>query len=132
MIDAGTAVTVDWIDGTGAFAGGTILPGPGLMSTALHEHTALLPLIEVPTEVPVVPGTTTRLAIEAGVFWAVVGGVWGVVAAYARRFDATPAVFLTGGSASLIAAVPVGSAQLCPLLTLEGIRLAARSPARKR
>jgi type III pantothenate kinase len=129
VIDAGSAVTVDWIDENGAFLGGAILPGFGPMSKALHDYTALLPLVEVPKQVPTVPGTATPAAIEAGVFWAVVGGVWALVAAYGRRFDASPQVFLTGGDASLIAAMPLGSARVCPLLTLDGVRLAARTSA---
>ena len=127
VIDAGSAVTVDWIDETGAFAGGAILPGFGLMAKSLHDYTALLPMIELPKQMPAVPGLTTVPAIEAGVFWAVVGGVRGLVAAYARRFDAFPEVFLTGGDAPLIAATPLDSARVCPLLTLDGIRLAARA-----
>jgi len=45
VIDAGTAITVDFIDGQGAFCGGCILPGVQLMADALHEHTAALPKI---------------------------------------------------------------------------------------
>ncbi len=125
VIDAGSAITVDWIDDSGAFCGGAILPGFGLMASALHEHTALLPLIEVPKQVPALPGTSTIAAIEAGVFWAAVGGVWELVAAYSRRFDTSPEVFLTGGDATLLAAVGRDSARLYPLLTLDGVRIAA-------
>lgn len=45
VIDAGTAITVDFIDGRGAFCGGCIIPGVQLMADALHEHTAALPKI---------------------------------------------------------------------------------------
>ena len=125
VIDAGSAVTVDWVDEAGAFAGGAILPGIALMAKSLHDYTALLPLIDVPKQVPVVPGTTTPTAIEAGLFWAVAGGIWALVAAYSRRFDGTPEVYLTGGDAPLLAAATLGPARLVPLLTLSGVRLAA-------
>lgn len=46
IIDAGSAVTVDLVDGDGAFAGGVIMPGLRLMSKALHDYTALLPLVD--------------------------------------------------------------------------------------
>jgi type III pantothenate kinase len=126
VIDAGSAVTVDWIDEAGAFAGGAILPGFGLMARCLHDYTALLPLIEVPKQMPPVPGKATASAIEAGIFWSVAGGVWGLVAAYGRQFDASPEVFLTGGDSALIASTPLGTGRLCPLLTLNGVQLAAK------
>lgn len=47
VIDAGTAVTVDFVDGEGVFQGGAIAPGLGMMFTALHEHTAALPLVSI-------------------------------------------------------------------------------------
>jgi type III pantothenate kinase len=130
VIDAGSAVTVDWIDEAGAFAGGAILPGIALMGKSLHDYTAMLPWADVPKQVPAVPGTGTVAAIQAGVFWAVAGGVWALVAAYSRRFDASPEVFLTGGDAALLAAATLGPARLVPLLTLSGLRLAAITPAR--
>ncbi len=45
VIDAGTAVTVDFVDGAGVFQGGAIAPGLNMMLRALHEHTAALPLL---------------------------------------------------------------------------------------
>src|SRR5712692_3768375 len=48
IIDAGSAVTVDWVDETGAFRGGAIFPGFALMAQALHTYTALLPQVGVP------------------------------------------------------------------------------------
>src|SRR5690349_10922792 len=47
VIDAGTAITVDFVDGEGVFQGGAIAPGVNLMLRALHEHTAALPMIDV-------------------------------------------------------------------------------------
>ena len=128
-IDAGSAVTVDWVDETGAFCGGAIMPGFGLMAKALHDYTALLPLIEPPQDIPAVPGVATIPAIQAGVFWAVVSGVWGLVTAYARHYDATPEVILTGGDGPLIGVTCPGPARIVPLLTLDGVRLAAQAPA---
>jgi type III pantothenate kinase len=57
VIDAGTAVTVDFIDSWGVFQGGVIAPGVGAMLKAMHETTSALPLIEVPrSTTPVAPG----------------------------------------------------------------------------
>src|SRR5262249_30985491 len=40
IIDAGSAVTVDWVDKKGTFRGGAIFPGFYLMAKALHDYTA--------------------------------------------------------------------------------------------
>ena len=45
VADAGSALTVDVCDDTGAFLGGAIAPGAGMMLKALHERTAKLPLV---------------------------------------------------------------------------------------
>jgi type III pantothenate kinase len=124
VIDAGSAVTVDWVDETGAFHGGAILPGLRLMAQALHEHTALLPLIDPPRQPPPLPGKATPAALAAGVYWAVAGGVMGLIAEYGRCAAGLPEVYLTGGDASaLLPALP--AARHWPEMTLEGVRLTA-------
>jgi type III pantothenate kinase len=124
VIDAGSAVTVDWLDEEGAFQGGAILPGFRLLSQALHDYTALLPLVEPPRQPPPLPGKSTPAAIEAGVYWAAAGGIAALIAAYAQRAGKEPEVFLTGGGApALLPALP--SARHWPEMTLEGIRLTA-------
>jgi type III pantothenate kinase len=123
LIDAGSAVTVDWLDETGAFAGGAILPGLRLMALALHEHTALLPLIDMPAGPPPLPGTSTPEAMAAGVFWSVAGGTRALVDEMAVRAGVRPDVFLTGGDGPLLHPVLGPDAQLWPAMTLEGIRL---------
>lgn len=127
IIDAGSAVTVDWVDAEGAFCGGAIFPGPRLMAQALHEHTALLPVVAVQSANPALPGTATRDAIEAGVFWAVAGGIKALVRQLIANAGA-PAkrtIFLTGGAARLLAPAIDTDVALWPEMTLEGIRLTA-------
>lgn len=46
VIDAGTCITYDVISRDGVFLGGVISPGVQLRLTAMHEHTARLPMIE--------------------------------------------------------------------------------------
>jgi type III pantothenate kinase len=126
VVDAGSAVTVDWVDRDGAFAGGAILPGLRLMALALHEHTALLPLIEV-SSVPSLPGTSTPAAMAAGIFWSVAGGVRALIEQFAAQAGTGPDVFLTGGDGPLLHAALGPTAQLWPTMTLEGIRLAVEA-----
>jgi type III pantothenate kinase len=127
VIDAGSAVTVDWVDEDGAFGGGAIFPGLRLMAQALHEHTALLPLVTIERANPRLPGMSTTTAIEAGVFWAVVGGIQALTEQLASRAAVTPEVFLTGGDAPVLHTGLHGDFQMWPNMTLEGIRLAAEA-----
>jgi type III pantothenate kinase len=127
LIDAGSAVTVDWLTEEGSFAGGVIFPGVRLMILALHEHTALLPLIETPDRLPGLPGTSTREAMAAGVAWAAAGGVRLVVERYRHQSFVPPHVFLTGGDGPLLHGALGASVEPWPDMTLEGIRLTAES-----
>jgi type III pantothenate kinase len=125
IVDAGSAVTVDWVDENGAFAGGAILPGLRLLTLALHEHTALLPLIEVPPGPPALPGTSTPAAMAAGVFWAAAGGIRALIGELTARAGSRPDVFLTGGDGPVLHAALGPEVQHWPAMTLEGIRLAS-------
>ena len=126
VIDAGSAVTVDLLDREGAFVGGAIVPGLRLMAKALHDYTALLPLIPPPDKRPAVPGTATPSAMEAGIFWAVSGGIEALLRQYRLYCGSTMEVFLTGGDGPLLHAV-LPEAHLWPEMTLEGIRLSAEA-----
>jgi type III pantothenate kinase len=133
LVDAGSAVTVDWLDADGTFCGGSILPGLRLMAEALHDYTAMLPLLQVHEPAPL-PARSTTTAMQAGIFYAVAGGI----AAIAERLAAScpqADVFLTGGDAgklegSLREMLPssLGSSlRVVPWLTLDGVRIAAEA-----
>jgi type III pantothenate kinase len=127
VVDAGSAVTVDFVDGNGAFRGGSIFPGLRLMCQALHDHTALLPLIQVTQPLPPVPATSTPTAMEAGVYWAVTGGIDALVRRLQAAAGVVPDVFLAGGDAALLEPGLQTRALVWPLITLEGIRMAAEA-----
>jgi type III pantothenate kinase len=132
LVDAGSAVTADWLDEGHVFRGGAIFPGIRLMAEALHNYTALLPLVEVREPVPDLPGKSTAEAMEAGIFVAVLGGVREAVRRYAERAKGPPQVFVTGGDAGLLlkgvgpgAPGPWATAVHWPNQTLEGILYSA-------
>jgi type III pantothenate kinase len=127
IVDAGSAVTVDWLDESGAFSGGAIFPGVRLMAKSLHEHTALLPLVSVQSEPPELPGTSTPDAIKAGIHSAVVGGVRHLIERLGAQARSRAKVFVTGGDGALVAGSLGEHAVLWPEMTLEGIRLAAEA-----
>lgn len=133
VIDAGTAVTVDLLSPAGAFVGGAIFPGRRLMAGALHDYTALLPLVAGAATTPPPVGANTAAAIEAGIHHAVAGGInqlirWQLAAHYPRVDPPVrPAVFLTGGDATLLENSIDNRALLWPEMTLEGLRISAEA-----
>ena len=136
LVDAGSAVTVDWLDERHVFRGGAIFPGVRLMARALHDYTALLPEITVGPSAPPLPGRSTVPAMQAGVFWAVLGGVE-TIARRMSRPESPPHVFLTGGDAEWIVEALGDNSDppwlhgfektLWPEQTLEGIRISAEA-----
>lgn len=125
VVGAGTAVTVDWLDPEGIFRGGAILPGLRLMTQALHDYTALLPIVPIPEESPPIPGTSTAGAIQAGIYHAVIGGIRSLHDQLRRLSNSPPHLFLTGGDGPLLHRAMPETTELWPLMTLEGIRLTA-------
>ncbi|MDZ4756153.1 MAG: type III pantothenate kinase [Phycisphaerae bacterium] len=126
VIDAGTAVTVDFIDGEGTFHGGAIAPGVSLQLKSLHEHTDALPLIQfrVPDGEPW--GRNTSEAMLRGVYEGVRGLVWRLVERYSESYGAFPLVIATGGDAEALFAGDELVNRIVPDLTLYGMALAAR------
>jgi type III pantothenate kinase len=128
IIDAGSAVTVDAVDASGAFLGGAILPGMRLMGEALHDYTALLPRVGVPQLPPDWPGKDTESAVAAGIYWAVAGGGRTLLDRWSASLSVKPRVFLTGGDGPRLASA-FPEAEIWPAMTLEGIRLSAEAIA---
>lgn len=99
VVDAGTAITADFIDGQGVFHGGAILPGIGMMLSALHERTAALPSLKYERIDPESndPGRQTDSAMMLGVTAAACGSVRWLTERYAEFFEGYPKVVATGG-----------------------------------
>jgi type III pantothenate kinase len=122
VVSCGTAVTVERILADGTWQGGAIAPGMGPMAKALHLMTAQLPEV-APREAPEPFGRSTVPAIEAGVFWGVVGAIRELVTRQAVGLDSTPWLIWTGGDAWTFARwVEWPGAIVVPHLVLEGLR----------
>jgi type III pantothenate kinase len=102
LVGVGSAVTVDWLDEAHVFRGGAIFPGLGLMARALHEHTALLPRVTVLQPLPPLPGSGTIPAMQAGIFWAVAGGIAMISRNYCDQSSTPPRLFVTGGDGEFV------------------------------
>ncbi|MCC6421290.1 MAG: type III pantothenate kinase [Gemmataceae bacterium] len=127
LVDAGSAVTVDWVDAEGTFRGGAIFPGLRLMAQALRDYTALLPLVQPTRPCPDLPGVTTTQAIEGGIYYAVAGGINRLINVLCARSPGEAHVFLTGGDAALLRPVLDERAEYWPEMTLEGLRHSAEA-----
>jgi len=96
VIDAGTAITYDFIDDKGQFHGGNISPGIRMRLQALHSLTGRLPLVDPDGEIKAL-GQTTEEAIRAGVFKGVEFEMLGYVEQMSIQYP-NLLVFLTGGN----------------------------------
>jgi type III pantothenate kinase len=126
VVDAGTAVTVDFVDGAGVFQGGAIAPGARLQLSAMHEHTSALPAISFARPDEDAFGRNTRQAMLNGVFYGLRGLVWKLVERYAEAYGAFPLVIATGGDANALFEGDELVNHVVPDLTLLGIEVAVR------
>jgi type III pantothenate kinase len=127
VIDAGTCITVDFIDGEGAFHGGAIAPGIRMQLKAMHEHTAALPAIGFEVPEGTAWGADTRGAMLRGVYHGARGLAWRLIEKYAEQYGGFPLVIATGGDAAALFGDDELVNQVVPDLVLRGVALAARS-----
>ena len=126
VLDCGTCVTIEAVDGQRRFCGGAILPGRALLRRALHEHTGPLPLVALGHDCPGALGTCTRDAFLAGVDLGILGAVARLLADSRQRLGAPacPVVAVGGDAAFFCRHLPV----LQPgdeLFTLRGLAVVA-------
>ena len=125
VIQAGTAVTVDFVDSEGVFCGGAIMPGLGLSLQLLAAGTDQLPWLgnHFVNILPELPGKNTVQAISAGVNAALVGGASHLVQRYRNQSPNGPnvKVVVTGGDGSLLLPHIVKPAEFVEHLVLRGL-----------
>jgi type III pantothenate kinase len=135
VIDAGTAITVDFVDGDGTFHGGAIAPGLRMMLDAMHEKTAALPQIPTPLTPDLLPptdpkqppfGRSTRPAMVLGALSAARGMAHLLIDRYAEFYEAYPRIIATGGDAALLFENDELVEHIVPDLTLVGMLEAYR------
>lgn len=126
IVDAGTAITVDFVDGEGTFHGGAIAPGASMQLAALHEHTEALPSVAfaAPNDEPF--GRNTTQAMLQGVYHGIRGMVQRLTERYALAYEAYPLVIATGGDAKMLFEHEELIDRIVPDLTLLGIAVAAK------
>ena len=126
VINAGTAVTVDFVDGEGVFHGGVIAPGLQMQLDAMHEGTDALPHLAFSRPDGEPFGRNTASAMQRGVYHGIRGLAWRMVEEYARNYEAFPLVVATGGNAAELFSDDELVNRLIPDLELRGISVAAK------
>ncbi len=135
-IDLGTAVTFDVLNKRGAYAGGIIAPGLGLMTRYLHEQTALLPALD-PNELVVSTGigTSTVEAMKIGCTVGFAGMIRAILdrllQELKQRGEGEIHIVATGGSAGQLPRAWIGEIKFDPDLLLRGLEEAWQRKTRK-
>lgn len=123
VVDLGTALTVDFVDGEGIFHGGAIAPGLDMMLAALHEKTSALPRIAYERQQDaVIFGKNTPAAMRLGAKAMVCGAVRYLAERYADFYEAYPRIIATGGDMGVLEGDELVETFL-PDLQLHGIRV---------
>lgn len=122
ILDAGTALKADWVEGGHTFRGGSIAPGLQLRFQALHTFTGRLPLVTAPPVEEDVPltGTDTQSAIRSGVVNGMAAEMNGILVAY-RQHSPHLAAVLTGGDGPFFEPRLKGRIFAIPELVLLGL-----------
>ncbi|WP_321330676.1 type III pantothenate kinase [uncultured Bacteroides sp.] len=95
VIDAGTALTYEFIDSNGRYHGGNISPGMQMRFKALHQFTGKLPLVQSTGRLPFM-GKDTETAIRSGVLQGIEYEILGYITVLKHKYPEL-LVFLTGG-----------------------------------
>jgi len=128
VVDAGTAVTIDWVSREGAFEGGVILPGLNLMHDSLVGRTAGVK--SQLAKITSVVGRSTEECVNSGAFYGLLGAIERVVNELmnAREHaDGPYKVFVCGGDAQRLLAYLPDTFELAGDLIFEGLRELAGS-----
>ena len=122
VIDFGTATTFNAVNAQGEYLGGAITAGINLSASALFQHAAKLPPVDL-ARPPSVIGKSTVHAMQSGLLFGYVSMVEGMVSRFREELGEDMKVVATGGLAESIANETDAIDIISPWLTLEGLRL---------
>jgi type III pantothenate kinase len=122
VVDFGTATTFNAVNAAHEYLGGVIAPGVMISAEALFSRAAKLPRVEIERPEKVI-GTSTRGAMQSGLYHGYAGLVDGVLEKMIAEMGSRPRVVATGGLAPRIAAASKYIEKIDETLTLDGLRL---------
>ncbi len=123
IVDAGTAVTIDYVDARGVFDGGVIFPGMATMIYSLDSCTGQIrsTTASAMNECLSYQNPKTREAVENGVALAVVSAMDRAIRYYRSLEGPDLELVLTGGDAQRLAALTDHEILIVPDLVLIGL-----------
>ena len=101
VMDAGTALTIDFVDKEGNYHGGNISPGLNMRFRALHDYTQKLSLQQQTDEYQIL-GTSTESAIVSGVQIGMIFEMNYYINHFVKKFPQLVKI-LTGGDVNFFA-----------------------------
>lgn len=120
VIDIGSALTAEFIDGEGKHLGGYIIPGEALMKKSLLAGTGRVRFDDEPPA-SLVPGRSTAEAVSYGVAVSTLGTVKQIIEQAALSLPADFNIVLTGGGAEFVRPYLPGEVDWCPELVMDGL-----------
>lgn len=117
VIDAGSAITVDYVDADGGHLGGYILPGRRMMLRSLRNDAARIGFEDHKSDAGD-PGSTTTECVHHGLFW-----LWQSMVARVHedcRTQGINNILVTGGDASGLLAAGLNADEV-PDLVIKGL-----------
>ncbi|MFW5697025.1 MAG: type III pantothenate kinase [Fimbriimonadaceae bacterium] len=120
VIDFGTATTFDCVDASGAYVGGSILPGPEVSLNSLASRTAKLPRIELKAPDRAI-GSNTVDALRSGITFGYAGAIDAVACRICEELGGEVTTFSTGGLGRAYLDLCRCLGEYRPRLTLDGL-----------
>ena len=120
IVDCGSALTLDAVDGNGQHLGGYIVPGLAMLRGSLFQGTAQVRVTDS-SPAALGLGCSTSAGVENGVLRMSVAFVTDVVVELRKTLSDTCPVFITGGDAAVLQPHLGFAAQAEPDLVLDGL-----------
>jgi type III pantothenate kinase len=120
VVDAGSALTIDFVSAGGSHLGGYILPGLDSMERALLSDTDRVRFADAPRD-SLAPGQSTEEAVYNGLLLSQAGAV----ALALDRVGHVGSLYFSGGNGAVLQAALDRDGQLAPDLVLNGLALLA-------
>lgn len=120
VIDAGTAITIDFMDDNNVYHGGVIAPGLAGFGAVLQQKAPALPNVEM--ELPKIwPGKSTVESLKWGHAGFYKMAIEGLLDKYEDEFGPFD-LFITGGDGEAMKAITGRESKLRPFLVFDGMK----------